>query len=491
MKNQISFPQFTPRSSRIDCMTISLYANSLWKDRQVLCVFYEHSLVNEKVEHILSLHHKSKHLISIENTLTIIKEISLLPHLPAYIDIGELAANLLDGQPLDRETLVANLWRRHLMQSMPPRDVVLFGFGRIGRMLARELCTDLALSTRLQLKAVVTRDPLDPAYLRKRASLFMKDSIHESFQGSVIIEEHTNCLIINDIRIRFISAQYPQEVDYSSFGIENGLLIDNTGLFRNHEELKIHLQDSAIEKVIVTAPARDVPNIIFGINDQQAYESTSNIFSTASCTTNAITPVLSLIDTSFGIEKGHIETIHAYTNDQNLVDNMHSKSRRGRAAALNMVITETGAGQAVAKALPNLKGKLTSNAIRVPVANGSLAILLLELKKEASLEQIISALELTTRRSHKYQPIALSYDEELVSTDIIGNPAAGIVDMCATRISSDGKSLTLYIWYDNEYGYGMQVLGFASKLFHANAIPSTKSNGMSEEFLAEASTLNN
>ena len=168
-----------------------------------------------------------------------------------------------------------------------------------------------------------------------------------------------------------------------------------------------------------------------------------------------------MVEDSLGIRKGHVETIHAYTNDQNLVDNMHGKYRRGRAAALNMVITETGAGKAVAKALPALEGKLTSNAIRVPVPNGSLAILNLELNKKTSRNGLNTILKKYALEGDLVEQIKYSLSNELVSSDIIGSSAPAVYDSQATLVAPDGKGAILYIWYDNEFGYAQQVIRLA------------------------------
>lgn len=184
-----------------------------------------------------------------------------------------------------------------------------------------------------------------------------------------------------------------------------------------------------------------------------------SIFLTASCTTNAITPVLKVLENNFGIKKRHLETIHAYTNDQNLVDNMHSKYRRGRVAALNMVITETGVGSAVSKALPALEGKLTSNAIRVHVPNRSLAILSLQLRRPVTIDIVNAILKQNALEGDLVEQIKYSMDNELVSTDIIGSTAPSIFDSKATI--TDGESVVLYVWYDNEYGYSYQVMRLA------------------------------
>ena len=189
-----------------------------------------------------------------------------------------------------------------------------------------------------------------------------------------------------------------------------------------------------------------------GVNQTEFDPETTKIYSAASCTTNAITPILKVVDDSLGIKKGHLETIHAYTNDQNLVDNFHSKYRRGRAAALNMVITE---------ALPNLKDKLTSNAIRVPVPNGSLAILNLEVKNKVSKEAINTIVKKYALEGDLVEQIKYSLSNELVSSDIVGTSAPAIYDSNATIVSKDGKNIVLYVWYDNEYGYSHQVIRLA------------------------------
>jgi glyceraldehyde 3-phosphate dehydrogenase len=186
-----------------------------------------------------------------------------------------------------------------------------------------------------------------------------------------------------------------------------------------------------------------------------------SIFSAASCTTNAITPVLKVIEDNFGVIGGHLETIHAYTNDQNLVDNMHKKYRRGRAAALNMVITETGAGKAVSKALPSFEGKLTSSAIRVPVPNGSLAILNLHLENPASKVTINEVMKRAALEGDLVEQIKYSLSNELVSSDIVGTSAPAIFDSNATIANGNGSNVVLYVWYDNEYGYSHQVIRLA------------------------------
>src|SRR5699024_1342598 len=231
------------------------------------------------------------------------------------------------------------------------------------------------------------------------------------------------------------------------------------------DALSRHLDAKGASKVLLTAPGKDgVPNIVHGVNQNEVDIDNTTIFSAASCTTNAITPILKVMQDAFGIDHGHLETIHAYTNDQNLVDNIHKKYRRGRAAALNMVITETGAGKAVAKALPALEGKLSSNAIRVPVPNGSLAILNLSLDKETTLEEVNNTLKKNALEGNLINQIEYSLDNELVSSDIVGSSAPAIFDSKATIVSAEGKNAVLYVLYDNEYGYSHQVMRLAKHI---------------------------
>jgi glyceraldehyde 3-phosphate dehydrogenase len=313
----------------------------------------------------------------------------------------------------------------------------------------------------LRLRAVVTRDKNDPTLLEKRASLLRYDSIHGDFQGSVQADHENNALLINGTTVYMISANSPEEIDYTKYGIDEALIIDNTGAFTTEDALKRHLTSKGADRVLLTAPGKGVPNIVHGVNHLAYNPDEVKIYSAASCTTNAITPILKVLEDELGVVKGHLETIHAYTNDQNLVDNFHKKYRRGRAAGLNMVITETGAGSAVAKALPSLAGKLTSNAIRVPVPNGSLVVLNLEVTKNTSIENINNIMKKAALEGDLVEQIKYSLNNELVSSDIIGTSAPAIYDSNATIVSADGKSIVLYIWYDNEFGYSHQVIRLA------------------------------
>lgn len=442
--------------------------SDLWYDKSIELVIFRNQLIDRNVSQILNLHEYAGKFvqkpISVFDTVELAQAIKALDIPPAKLDIGKLTYeyHLEDNTYSNVTAFVASrLKNASKNASIKPKDVVLYGFGRIGRLVARELMVRTGKGSQLRLRAIVTRGVIDAKILEKRASLLRNDSVHGDFPGTVSVDAKQKALIINGTTVNIISANAPEDIDYTTFNINNALIIDNTGAFRNEEALKRHLKSKGADKVLLTAPAQGIPNIVYGVNHNENNPDKVSIFSAASCTTNAITPVLKAIEDSFGIKTGHLETIHAYTNDQNLVDNFHSKYRRGRAAGLNMVITETGAGKAVSKALPSLEGKLTSNAIRVPVPNGSLAILNLELKNKTSLSGVNTVLKKYALEGDLVEQIKYELSDELVSSDIVGSSAPSIYDSKATIIRKDGKNIILYIWYDNEYGYSHQVIRLA------------------------------
>jgi len=442
--------------------------SDLWYDKSIELVLFRNQLIDRNVSEILSLHEYAGEFvqkpISIFDSVEIAQAIKTLDLPPAKLDIGKLTYefHLEDDKYANAMAFVSDkLKDAKQTNNIVPKDVVLYGFGRIGRLLARELMTRTGQGNQLRLRAIVVRGKTDQTVLEKRASLLKHDSVHGDFLGTVITDLENNALIINGTTVHIISANSPEEIDYTQYGIEDALVIDNTGAFRDSDALGRHMQAKGVSKVLLTAPGKGVPNIVYGVNHSDYDPKTVNVFSAASCTTNAITPILKVMEDSWGVVRGHLETIHAYTNDQNLVDNMHSKYRRGRAAGLNMVITETGAGSAVAKALPALAGKLTSNAIRVPVPNGSLVVLSLELDKPTSLDELNSTMKKYALEGDLVEQIRYSMNNELVSSDIIGSAEPAIYDSNATIVTEDGKNVVLYIWYDNEYGYSHQVMRLA------------------------------
>jgi glyceraldehyde 3-phosphate dehydrogenase len=442
--------------------------SDLWYDKSIELVLFRNQLIDKNVSEIINLHEYAGAFvgkpINVFDSVEIASAIIDLDLPPSRIDIGKLTYeyHLEDDKYNDAKAFVIDkLKNAKNYQEIKPKDVVLYGFGRIGRLLAREMMSKIGKGQQLRLRAIVTRDKNDAVLLEKRASLLRYDSVHGDFNGSVIADPENNALLINGTTVHIITANTPEEIDYTAYGIEDALVIDNTGAFTTEEALKRHLTSKGADKVLLTAPGKGVPNIVYGVNHEDYNPDEVNIFSAASCTTNAITPVLKAVEDTLGVVKGHLETIHAYTNDQNLVDNMHKKYRRGRAAALNMVITETGAGSAVAKALPALAGKLTSNAIRVPVPNGSLVVLNLEVGKNTSVEEVNNIMKKYALEGDLVEQIKYSLNNELVSSDIVGTSAPAIFDSNATIVSGDGKNIVMYVWYDNEYGYSHQVIRLA------------------------------
>jgi len=463
-ENELAF-QADRRKATVEFIKI---VSDLWYDKSIELVLFRNELIDRNVSDILNLHEYAGEFvqkpISIFDSVEIAQAIKTLDIPPAKLDIGKLTFEFhLEDQKYSNATaFVANkLKGARKIESIKPKDVVLYGFGRIGRLLARELMAKTGKGSQMRLRAIVTRGKIDQVVLEKRASLLRNDSVHGDFSGTVVTDLKNSALIINGTTVNVISANAPEDIDYTKFGIRDALVIDNTGAYRDQEALGRHLKSKGVSKVLLTAPGKGVPNIVHGVNQLDYDPDKVDIFSAASCTTNAITPVLKVVEDTLGVKHGHLETIHSYTNDQNLVDNFHNKYRRGRAAALNMVITETGAGSAVSKALPSLEGKLTSNAIRVPVPNGSLAILNLELKKPTSIDGINTIMKKYALEGNLVEQIKFELSDELVSSDIIGCSAPAIYDSKATIVRDGGKNIILYVWYDNEYGYSHQVIRLA------------------------------
>ena len=439
----------------------------LYRNNAVEISVYGRSLLNASAIDVIKAHRKVRlHegiKLRLRESYPIVAALSEMKLAPAQIDVGKLAFDFNYGSAVDKDDLNAYL-RDKLSEvvdkddSQQPQDVVLYGFGRIGRLLARLLIERQGKNNKLRLRAIVVRGGRD-GDLEKRASLLRRDSVHGPFNGSITVDEERNALKANGSFIQVIYANSPDEVDYTQYGIDNAIIIDNTGIWRDKDGLGLHLKAKGAAKAILTAPGKgDIKNIVHGVNHEEVTPQ-DTIVSAASCTTNAITPVLKALDEEYGIENGHVETVHSYTNDQNLIDNYHKGDRRGRSAPLNMVITETGAAKAVSKAYPKLAGKLTGNAIRVPTPNVSLAILNLNLKTTTDKLAVNEFLRDTALFSPLQHQIDYTASKEIVSTDLVGSRAASVVDSQAT-IAQDNR-LTLYVWYDNEFGYSCQVMRVA------------------------------
>ena len=436
----------------------------LYRNRGVELRIYGRPLINSSTIELLKAHRYVKHVegaaLSIHDTFTVLKVLDGLNLAPVSLDLGELTTNYLKGRA-GRVTVedylkseLAPVLGATPVSDHAPQDVVLYGFGRIGRLLARLLIERTGPAQKLRLRAIVVRRPREPD-LKKRASLLRRDSIHGPFNGSITVDEEHNAIIANGNFIQLIYADAPDSIDYTRYGIDNALVVDNTGKWKDREGLGLHLKAKGAAKVLLTAPAKgDIKNIVYGVN-HRSLEDSDTIVSAASCTTNAITPTLKVINDAFKVEYGHVETVHSYTNDQNLIDNYHKAERRGRSAALNMVITSTGAAKAVAKALPELEGRLTGNAIRVPTPNVSMAVLNLTLAQEVTRERVNAVMRDVTHSDLREQ-LDYSASTELASSDLIGSRHAGILDSEATI--ANGRHCVLYVWYDNEFGYSCQVL---------------------------------
>lgn len=395
-------------------------------------------------------------------TYPIIKALASLDLGPAHIDVGRIAVDYeRNGRPADVSVKkfvkkqVADLIGSDDRPIKKPQDVVLYGFGRIGRLMARLLVEKTDGGDTLRLRAVVVRKGKAPNDLVKRASLLRRDSVHGPFDGTIRVDEERGSFVANGNEVRVIYADAPDQIDYTEYGIDDAIIIDNTGMWRDEEGLSRHLKSKGVSKVILTAPGKgDMKNIVYGINNHEITDE-DRLISAASCTTNAIAPPLKAMDDEFGIINGHVETVHAYTNDQNLIDNYHKADRRGRSAPLNMVVTETGAAKAVGKVLPQFAGKLTGNAIRVPTPNVSMAILNLNLGRETDAEEVNAYMRKVALHSALFHQIDYSNSPEVVSSDFVGSRFACVFDSVATIVN--GSTAVLYAWYDNEFGYSCQV----------------------------------
>ncbi|WP_225674544.1 glyceraldehyde-3-phosphate dehydrogenase [Thalassolituus marinus] len=441
---------------------------TLYRRKNIVTSVYGRPVINRSVIELLKAHrfvrHMEKQELSVHDTFPVLQALSEMDVTRAHVDLGKLAVKFRnEGNGRDLQAFLNEELSDVIGQDAADsenRDVVLYGFGRIGRLLAR-IMIEKAGSGSLRLRAIVVRRGKGDD-LVKRASLLRRDSVHGTFRGTLTIDAENEAIIANGNYIKIIYANNPAEIDYTQYGINNALVIDNTGVWRDEAGLAQHLEAKGTARVLLTAPGKgDLKNIVYGINNGDI-DASDKILSAASCTTNAITPVLKVMNDEFGIANGHVETVHSYTNDQNLIDNYHKGDRRGRSAPLNMVITETGAASAVAKALPELKGLLTGNAIRVPTPNVSMAILSLNLKKSTSVEEVNNYLREQSLHSAVQKQIDWVNSPEVVSTDFVGNSHAGIVDAQATIVN--GERVNLYVWYDNEYGYSRQVVRIAQQV---------------------------
>ena len=437
-------------------------------------LMYGNSLVNQSPTDIMKSHRFIRRVedseISELETYPFLKCLETLELSDCEIDLGEIVVDFMNEEKSFDDSNIEEYIHKNIVKPLSastnarpntPKDIVLFGFGRIGRLITRIMAEKTGPGNYYRLKAIVVRKSSSDNDLLKRASLLRRDSIHGAFSGTIRVDAENDLLVVNGNPIKLIYAKSPDELNYLDFNINDPILIDNTGAWRDSQGLEKHI-DAGASKVILTAPGKGtMKNIVYGINDH-VLDNEDNLVSAASCTTNAIVPVLKIVNDEFEIINGHIETVHAYTNDQNLIDNYHKGDRRGRSAPLNMVITSTGAVKAVSKALPELEGKLSGNAIRVPIPNVSLAVINLTVKKSTTRDEFVNFLQFTAFKSKYREIIGYVNSTEIVSSDFYSSPYACVIDSQATIVNKN--SVTLYVWYDNEYGYSVQVVNLVKKL---------------------------
>jgi len=451
----------------------------LYRNNNVVTSIYGRKLINQSAIDILKAHRIARRIdeaeLPLEETYPLLVALDELNLGSVSVDLARLAKKFREsGSDALKDFLAAEFGDKvgaAGATDAEPTDVVLYGFGRIGRLLARILIERGGYG--LRLRAIVVRKGAEND-LVKRASLLRRDSVHGPFEGTITVDEENNTILANGTLIQVIYSNDPATIDYTSYGIDNAIVVDNTGRWRDREGLSQHLQSKGVSRVLLTAPGKgDLKNIVHGVNDKDITAEDA-IVSAASCTTNAITPVLKALNDKFGVEHGHVETVHSFTNDQNLIDNFHKGDRRGRSAVLNMVITETGAAKAVSKALPEFAGKLTGNAIRVPTPDVSMAILNLNLSSEATKDEINEYLREASLTSDLHKQIDYIASPEVVSTDFVGSRRAGIVDGLATI--ANGKNAVVYVWYDNEFGYSCQVVRVIETMAgtHPKAFPAVE-----------------
>lgn len=437
----------------------------LYRENDIVMSVHGRTLVGQSAVDIIRAHSYARKIddqpLPLTETVAIVEALTTIQPGPVSLDLALLANEFRASGESDLNAFLTLKLAGLEQANTGGTDVVLYGFGRIGRILTRILVNHSGSGNGLNLRAIVVRKGADND-LQKRANLLRRDSVHGHFNGQIQVIEEENVILANGVRIQVIYASDPATVDYSQYGISDALVIDNTGVWRDREGLSQHLKATGVSRVLLTAPGKgDLKNVVYGVNNDMI-TADDTVVSAASCTTNAITPVLKVMNDTFGVQYGHVETVHSYTNDQNLIDNFHKGTRRGRAATLNMVLTETGAAKAVSKALPEFEGKLTGNAIRVPTPDVSMAVLNLTLENEVDRDEVNEYLREVSLRSVLRQQIDYIHSPEVVSTDFVGSTHAGIVDGLATI--AQGKHLVLYVWYDNEFGYSNQVVRVAEEV---------------------------
>jgi glyceraldehyde 3-phosphate dehydrogenase len=328
--------------------------------------------------------------------------------------------------------------------------VAINGFGRIGRLVARAILE----RPECGLELVTINDLADA---KSNAWLFSRDSVHGKYPGTV--EADGNDLVIDGKRIKVTAEKDPANLPHAANGVE--LVLECTGFFTDRASAQKHI-DAGAKKVLISAPGKNVDlTVVYGVNHEKL-EAGHTIVSNASCTTNCLAPVAKVMNDSIGIERGLMTTVHAYTNDQKILDQIHPDLRRARAAAMNIIPTTTGAARAVGEVLPELKGKLDGSAIRVPVPDGSLVDLTFTPKRDTTRDEVNAILKAASE-SGPLKGVLVYSDEPLVSIDIVHTPASSTIDSLETAVI-DGKLVRVVSWYDNEWGFSNRMVDTATAM---------------------------
>lgn len=331
--------------------------------------------------------------------------------------------------------------------------IAISGFGRIGKSFLRAAVATGALGRDFDVVAINTRSDVEG-----HLHLFRYDSVYGRFNGEAKAENGN--FVVNGYKIKWIQETDPEKLPWKELGVD--LVLESSGKFRSREDAEKHIAAGA-GAVLISAPGKDVDaTIVPGVNDDK-YEKGMKLLSLASCTTNCLAPVIKVINDKFGVEAGFLSTIHAYTNDQKIIDGSHKDLRRARAGAINIIPTTTGAAKAIGEVIPEMAGKMDGVAFRVPVPDGSMNDMSLLLKKEATAGEINAELRKASENELKG---ILGYTEEpIVSSDIVGDSRSSVVDGSLTK--SFGRLVKISAWYDNEYGYSCRLVDFVSKMAKA------------------------
>lgn len=399
--------------------------------------------------------------IELDEMRELLKALTDAELMPCTIDIADIAA----GEGLDTPELLQVIEVSD--DRAEPRDVVLNGFGRVGRLLVRLMFED-GCGPLLQLRAIAVRPGTE---LEHRTELLRQDSIHGRIHADVEYAQDDRAVVINGQSVPFVEMSGPEDVSQlQPLSLDsNTLLIDSTGSRRKKAELDPWI-GGTISQVLVTAPCSEpVPNVVRGIHSAEV-DLSQPLISAASCTTNAIAPIAAWLESTYGLKHLHMETVHAYTNDQNLVDNAHSSPRRSRAATENMIITATGAQKAVGLVLPDIGAKMTATAVRVPVADVSLLTCIFQLDGLATGDEMREAFRQASHQIGWRQLLGFSSNAAAASSDFKGDRHACVID--GPSIECDADRGVLQAWYDNEIGYCAQVLRLAEDMSPNSAIPS-------------------